>query len=401
MRNNMPLEERVKEKLTEINSGYQVEDYCTGRLFLSALIHPKSETFSCEEKKEIGNFIRQRVYSDFATCASTASLLTGSLFGFGLPNLRDKSGGYKSFYSEFEHMEYLATSYEQLGISFEDLSEEAQSFIRKRRNMSLRRKKTNNKNVEVYFLSKNNLLDYSPQLCSEDLKEFEGFKIRPKLNIGQKFNMRLSKLLAPKKKDLEELLKSNKVDTQFLREQTISYITAILSSGDDFHVFKQDIDRNYKLIDTRYINLDPFLDKIGDLFLIDTGGATIYVKDQDTLKSINPVMEHLNRVNSINLINDRYEDNSTLKVRENPYSYPKDGAILYGIKGMLGSSFCEIRFNTLLRGIEGEIGVKAHQDYKRNEIRDFKTRVNHSDELKKYISETASMLDMTEGKLLS
>lgn len=398
MTTSVSLEERVRTKLEEINGGYNVEDYCIGRYFLSALVHPKSHEFSSDEKKFIGTLIKQRAYSDFSTCASTASLLTSHLFKFGLPNIRDSRAGYEQFSSEVDLMTYYAQHYEDLNVSFDSLSPKAKEYITKHKRPTNRIKKKNHRDIEVYFLTREALLKNNPQLEEEDLGSFEGFKIRPKIDAGEKFLRRAAKIITPTKKDLEEVLYSNellkdeKKASKYLKDQYLKYVTAVLNSGEDFHEFRQDDSINYKLVDPRYVNVPRFLDKIGGLFLIDTGGATIYV-DESSLPQVHSSMQYLNRMNIINLINHRYEDNSHLKNPEDPFSYTKDGAVVYGIQGMLGSSFCELRFNTPNRGLEATIGCKEHKNFKKMAHRDFSKRVENSPELFTKVQDITSMMN--------
>ncbi len=398
MTKSIPLEERVRTKLENINGGYNVEDYCIGRYFLSALVHPQSKDFSLDEKKFIGTLIKQRAYSDFSTCASTASLLTSHLFKFGLPNIRDSRAGYEQFSSEVDLMTFYAQHYDDLNISFDSLSPKAKEYITKHKNPTNRVKKKNHRDIEVYFLTREALLKNNPQLEEDDLGAFEGFKIRPKIDAGEKFLRRASRIINPTKKDLEdvlhpsELLKDQDRASEYLKNQYVKYVTAILNSGEDFHEFRQDDSTNYKLIDPRYVDVPKFLDKIGGLFLIDTGGATIYV-DESSLPQVHSSMQYLNRMNIINLINHRYEDNSHLKDLDDPFSYSKDGAVVYGIQGMLGSTFCEIRFNTPNRGLEATIGCKEHKSFKKMAQRDFSKRVENSSELGSKVQEIASMMN--------
>lgn len=384
----------LRDRLKLGNSGYPVREFCAGRLMHNIAMGPSYHpalALKNHQLREVGNLVRNQIGKDFNTCLYTVRDILMDSFNVPLPPLEDSSDNpFHSFKSEIDYRKHLIGNIERYVTEqeIEDLSQNA------RRSLEQRVVGDDDRRIDLQFLDRESLETYLSIMGIEyaSVEGFKFLKVRMKndLSLPRKYLSRLSKVFAPSQRQLEEedMYKKGLIKREDYINDAKLLLANMIGSGSDVYRY---LASNPSFFPRLNNYSDKFLDNIRKLFMIDSAGGTIVVS-ADMMEPLETKIMSASRKSQMFIIPGRH-DNYYIQNK-------KDRAIVFGIRGLHGSTYAEIRIKTVVSEYESEVGEYRHDRYKDEKAKGLKDAVVKSDILRKALKRTAVAFECSEKDLL-
>lgn len=370
-------EDRFIRTLQNINGGYPISKFGTGRfLLLGTFPHLFNLSYNDENRRYLRKSIQKNRESDFRAVMSSLDDFLYMNYGFGfesLPEIIEKSSQLESFMpsSEGEFLKFLTSKGEFRPNYARGLDSVTRSYIEQIIRGEI--------NIEAIAKTPVHMMVFNrDMLCSEDSSYITGSSstcnhpFKYIIGRGKSFESmalkkmeKARKIFAPTREELLELSSDKKkpVSKEELKDFFLGYVLQSLSSGEDWHKYfvenppvKSEL--NIKDFKGRFGG-KKIQELVGDIVFIDSSGVMLVTNTNEQMKSIVGKLRASYQNRRFQELPHKSEDNFS--------SSKKDSSIVFGYRGINASDYGEVRVLTYKSLLEGEFGstnLKAHPSLK-------------------------------------